>query len=192
MALIGLTLSACGSMPIQKGANKAPVFNNLPKINLSLQEMYDNNISFLCRAKFGNSEIVIQAKDKKLRVDGLDYTFSLNNSIFASSTYLYSDNMVYVWTEKEGRKLSADDFVSFKVRNFYEKDNNLTVANILLSNYADDGKVFSCQDKIFPDDVFLPTNKINFATTTKEVLMKMIGQPVLVLPPNGATINKNK
>lgn len=164
-----LGLSACGEMPVQKKANPS-AFRNLPEIEISIKEIFESGISFKCRSIRAGKEVMLYAKDKKLRIDGLAYAFSSQmGEEFKFGSYLVLDDKVYVWSGEEGRALVGEDYLKVFGQNYGEATAGKKVTDVLTENFTTGESKYECIDAELDDEIFVPENNFKFATSTEEV-----------------------
>lgn len=169
LMILVFSLSACGEMPVQKKANTS-AFQNLPEIEISIKEMFETGISFECRSSQGANILVLRAKDKKLRIDGLPYIFSPQaGEEFKFGSYLVLDDTVYIWSDEEGKVISSTEYLKMRGQGYAEPNIERKVADVLIENFTAGENKYECRDAELDDEIFIPENNFKFATSSEEV-----------------------
>ena len=171
LMILVFSLSACGEMPVQKKANNS-AFENLPEIEILIKEMFETGISFECRSSQGANILVLRAKDKKLRIDGLPYTFSPQmGEELKIGSYLVLDDMVYIWSDEEGKVISGVEYLKTLGQNYIEPNTERKVADVFIENFTAGENKYECRDAELGDEIFIPENNFKFATSSEEVAL---------------------
>lgn len=167
LAAVCLSLSACGKKDeIKVGEVSTP--EEQMEVQKDLMKWMESGEAIQCSIAMDGDEIIMKAKDKNVRIEGIPYMFGesaqeegIEN---ANGVSLTVGDWTYMWNKvsKEGMKFNNKEMEELGKETGSEEEQDYDNWEDQVENWENDGVEYDCEKTKLDDDLFVEPKDVKF------------------------------
>ncbi len=180
-----LVIGAGGYLALNRGKSSKNIETDKPGVTPSFQVVDNNSLlgwlkrgkSVECTLSTGEGTMTMQAKDNKVRIEGLPYMFGGSDTETPSmdGVSLTTGDWVYMWSGDKGTKMNIKSMQETMDEEQKEKAEDYDWEE--MAEGWDAQYKYECQEKSLPDSLFEPPANVEFTDWTETMSqLQEIGQ----------------